>query len=142
MKVTFAVITLLIASTVAATAVIAQSANCVRCSDAETLVTTVMAAPTVFDLSFHEHRGRILGDRVAIAIANQLRLSDLRDPEKAKRVLLLLRYAFSEPEFIQTKEDKKPGVTLMLLDLLAEEAPDAGARQTARELASKVRASR
>ena len=119
----------------------AQSSECPQCSPADRLVASILHAPNAIDLSFNEHHGRVLGDSVAIAIAKQLRLSDLLDPEKAVRVLLLVSYAFSQSAAIETDEDRRPGVSLVLLDYLAEKAPDLLIRQKAEALAIKVRAS-
>jgi hypothetical protein len=108
--------------------------------DADKFVAMVMQLPGPVDLSFNEHVGRTLGDRVAIAIANQIRLTDLRDPDKSKHVLLLLRYAFAEPELIQSNESRQPGVTLLLLDYMADQSGDESIRRAAQALGSKVRA--
>jgi hypothetical protein len=128
-----------IASMMSATTIVAQSVGCNECKDAERLVGSVMAAATMVDLSFNEHQGRVLGDRVAIAIAQQFRLNDLRDTENGRRVLLLLGYAFADPASIQADDAKRPGVTLLLLDYLAERSPDVSIQRTAQELANKVK---
>jgi len=97
-----------------------------------------MQLPTRIGVSFLEHQGRILGDAVAGAIARRLRMADLLDSENASRVLDLAGYAFEEPSFIQAAEDKKPGVTLLLLDHLANYSPDSSVRQRASDMITEV----
>jgi hypothetical protein len=60
---------------------------------------------------------------------------DLLDSTKAERILTLLTYAFRNPELIQAEEDRTPGVTLLLLDHLANYSPDSVIRKRATELA-------
>ena len=80
----------------------------------------------------------MLGDSVAAAVARKVRLADLLDSEKAERVVTLLTYAFRNPELIQAEEDRKPGVTLLLLDHLANYSPDSVVRQRAAALTAKL----
>jgi hypothetical protein len=119
-------------------AVTAQEAPRSRAEIADNFVQSVFAMPMGLWLSFTEHQGRLLGDSVAAAVARQLRLVELLDSEKANRVLNALSYAFEEPQFIQVDEDRKPGVTLLLLDHLANYSPDSVVRERAAALTAKI----
>jgi hypothetical protein len=106
-----------------------------RAADADDLVERVMQPPMrMAGLSFSVKQGRALGDSVAAAIARRLRLEDLANSETAVRVLDLLEIAFYDPKFIQSPEDKKPGMTLILLDYLAGFSPDGLVRERASKL--------
>jgi hypothetical protein len=118
-------------STVAAT----QSGYSSRAAAADHLVEGVMQLEVRLPgLSSLEHQGRLLGDSVAAAIGPTVRLRDMLDSDKANRVLDLLNFAFAEPDAIQSPEDKKPGVTLILLDYLASFSPDGLVRERASKL--------
>jgi hypothetical protein len=65
-----------------------------------------------------------LGDRAAIAILKLLSPDELADPQKAKNVLDVLRGAFAHSEFIAAKDDRKPEVTLFLLNYMQEKLRD------------------
>jgi hypothetical protein len=110
-----------------------------RAADADALVQTVMQFPTrITGLSFLVKQSRLLGDAVAGAIARRLRTADLLDSEKAHPVLDLVGSAFEEPSFIQADEDKKPGVTLLLLDHLSNYSPDSSVRQRASDMITNI----
>jgi hypothetical protein len=75
-------------------------------------------------LSITEKRLVRLGDRVSIAL---LKMSDSRDLSDAQRVrdfLPIVRDAFLHPELITFEADRKPQVTLFLLDYLRRNVPD------------------
>ena len=126
-----------IAATIAATA---QTSPPVPDAEVNALVDSVLQLPFYMDIGFNEHLGSLLGDRLAVAISKKVRLADLRTPEKAKRVLLLLRYAFANPTFVQSEADRNPSTTLLLLDFLEDQCPDPALRQRARELIIRIEA--
>ncbi len=121
-------------------AVKAQTTPPVPDTQVDFLVDSVMQMPGFMDIGFNEQLGRVMGDRLAVAISKKMRLADLRNPDKAKRVLLLLRYAFADPTFIQVETDKNPGTALLLLDFVEAECPDPALRQRARDLITKIEA--
>jgi hypothetical protein len=56
-----------------------------------------------------------LGDRVSVALLKILSEGDLKNPQKVKMILPLIRSCFLYPNFIEIPEDKSPKVTLFLL---------------------------
>ena len=116
----------------------AQTVEPTRAAQADSLVEQVMQFPVGFSLGFWDQLGRLLGDSVAGAVARRLRLAELLNSDTAIRVLGLLESAFQEPSFIRADEDKKPGVTLLLLDHLANFSPDAAVRESATQLIGKL----
>src|SRR6266700_4513698 len=118
----------------------AQTHSPVPEAQVDGLVDSVLKNPVSIDTGFNQHFGGGLGDRLAVAISKRVRLADLRNPDKAKRVLMLLRYAFSAPSFIQNEADKYPGATLLLLDLIENQCPDATVQLSARESITRIEA--
>ena len=112
----------------------AQTNSPVPDAQVDRLVDSILAAPIYIDVGFNEQFGSLLGDRLAVAISKKVRLADLRNSDKATRVLLLLRYAFSSPQFIQVEADRNPGTTLLLLDLIEEQSPDSAVSLRAKDL--------
>jgi hypothetical protein len=66
-----------------------------------------------------------LGDSVSIALLKILEGSDLKNPEKVRDLLPIVRDSFSQPQFISIEADRKPKVTLFLLDHLRQNIADA-----------------
>ena len=60
------------------------------------------------------------GDRMAVAIVHAFGEKELVDPERTKRVVRVLRAAFSEPTKISRSEDADPAVTYLLLAYLEQ----------------------
>lgn len=77
--------------------------------------------PMIF--SAYKHMAR-LGDDASIAILKILDERDLTNPEMVKRFLGTIRTSFSSPQFISREEDKKPKVTVLLLNYLRLTVPD------------------
>jgi hypothetical protein len=89
-------------------------------------------------VSFTEHQARGLGDCVAVALARDLRLSDMQKPALGGSVVALLELAFKEPSHIAMEQNKQARATLLLLDLVAEHAPDGATRLRAQDLAGRL----
>ena len=105
---------------------------------ASRLVDDIMHRTMQFETGWDIQFGRMLGDRVAIAITKQLRMADLDNADTAQRVLRLLEYAFIDPERISDAGDSTPAVTLFLADYLAEHCPVALLRLRASDLVTKL----
>jgi hypothetical protein len=65
-----------------------------------------------------------LGDKVSVALLKILSEDDLKNPQKIKMILPLIRSCFLYPNFIVIPEDKSPKVTLFLLGYLETVAVD------------------
>jgi len=65
-----------------------------------------------------------LGDGVSVALLKLVADSDLRDPEKVGDILPIIRDAFSQPELIAIEVDKKPTVTVFLLNYIRQNIAD------------------
>jgi len=65
-----------------------------------------------------------LGDRVAIALLKILDDEDLKNPQKVKRALQIVHHSFLYPRLISIVQDKKPNVTLVLLDYINSKTSD------------------
>lgn len=65
-----------------------------------------------------------LGDGVSVALLKLLDDSDLKNPEKVRDLLPIIRDAFSQPELIAIEADKKPSVTIFLLNYVRRNIPD------------------
>jgi|SRR5215469_6396468 len=64
------------------------------------------------------------GDLVAVAILQTLEDSAMASPEGAKNALVILHAAFGCPQrCVKAKDDRRPRVTLLLLDHLRQLAP-------------------
>jgi hypothetical protein len=57
-----------------------------------------------------------LGDRAAVSILKILEPAEVKDPEKIKASLFIIRQAFAAPQSISLEVDKDPRVTLFLLE--------------------------
>ena len=121
---------------------IAETDDASRLAGAVELVNATMRLPPGTGLSFYTQQARTLGDQVAIAICKSMTVTDLRDAGNGQRVLKLVRDAFSDTEFITAAEDKNPGVTLILLQELAQQSAEPGLQRQARELATSLQSLR
>jgi len=65
-----------------------------------------------------------LGDRASIALLKILDETELTDPQTIRAFLPLIEVAFAEPRFISLEVDKKPSITLLLLNHLREAVGD------------------
>ena len=92
-----------------------------------------------FSLGFDVQACRILGDRVAIAVAKKVHPRDLTASPTARRVLELLEFAFSEPGLIVDAENSHPAVALFLAEFLSEYGIESSIRLKAGDLASRFR---
>lgn len=82
---------------------------------------------------FSQKRLIELGDRVSIALLKILNPPDLKDPEKVKGFLPIIRDSFAFPEAISVESDKRPRITLFLLDYLRKNLSDAQAQRFIQE---------
>ena len=65
-----------------------------------------------------------MGDGVAVGLIKIVGWDGMRDPERVKQLLPILLKGFSQPRFIVKEDDKKPAVTLLLLDYLKQNTTD------------------
>jgi hypothetical protein len=65
-----------------------------------------------------------LGDLVSVAILKILNEEDLTDSVKIRNFLPLVREAFEHPEFISRESDRKPRITLFLLNHIQQHISD------------------
>jgi hypothetical protein len=65
-----------------------------------------------------------LGDGVSIALIKALDERDLTDPATVRDFLPMIRDSFAEPRLIAVEEDRKPKVTLLLLNFLQRSVLD------------------
>ncbi len=79
------------------------------------LVKSLLQHPAQMGAGFSEKQVNRLGDRVSIALIKILGDDALRNPEKIKTILPLIRSSFLYPDLISIAEDRKPKVTLFLL---------------------------
>src|ERR1700719_5239696 len=56
------------------------------------------------------------GDLVAVAVLKTLDDSEMASPESVKFVLLIVRMAFECPQCVKVTDDRRPGMTLLLLN--------------------------
>ena len=76
---------------------VASAAQTCSAGAADQLVQTVLKAPVIVGISTYEKQARLLGDCVAQALASNLRLKDIQNPETGAAVVKLLGQAFSVP---------------------------------------------
>jgi hypothetical protein len=60
------------------------------------------------------------GDLVAVAVLKTLEDSEMSSPESVKFVLLIVRMAFECPQCVKVTDDRRPRMTLLLLEHLNE----------------------
>ena len=70
-----------------------------------------------------------LGDRVSVTILKILEPAELKDPQKVKSCLIVIRQAFAQPQMISVDADKDPRVTLFLLDYWKSQIADPEAQR-------------
>jgi hypothetical protein len=99
-----------------------QTSGTDRSSMARQLIRQALELPPSLNLGFNQQKARILGDSVAVAVMQSMRLKDFEDAGNRERVMRLLEQAFSEPLMITDPGDRQPGATLFLLDYLARQA--------------------
>ncbi len=68
--------------------------------------------------SWAQKRLVLLGDGVSVALLKLLDDSDLRNPQRVREMLPIIRDAFSQPNSIAIEADKKPTVTIFLLNYI------------------------
>ena len=73
---------------------------------------------------FSQKRLPELGDRVSVALLKLLPVQRLSDLETIRTFLPIIRDAFAETRFVSVKADKRPQVTLFLLDYLQQRIID------------------
>ncbi len=66
----------------------------------------------------------LLGDGVSVALLKLLDDSDLKNPEKVRDFLPIIRDAFGQPQSIAIEADKRPQVTTFLLNYVRQNISD------------------
>lgn len=74
--------------------------------------------------SFSQKQLARLGDGVSVALIKILDQQEILDPKTLPVVMAMIREAFSNPSLISIEENKKPQITLMLLDQLRSKLRD------------------
>jgi hypothetical protein len=69
------------------------------------------------------------GDWIALGIVHAFSTREILEPDRAKRIVSLLKLSFSEPEFITQDRDKDPAVTKLLLSFLEDHESDPNIRE-------------
>ena len=77
-----------------------------------------------FSSSWWEKANFRLGDRASIALLKLYNEAALKDPKMIKKYLPVLRKAFFDISMVQIVEDRKPLVTMFLLNYLQREVTD------------------
>src|SRR4029077_12039186 len=80
-----------------------------------------------------------LGDRCAIAILKIVEVPELVQPKTAEGVLRTIHLAFARPDLIRIKEDRKPKVTLFVLNYMKDKIPDPETQRKIEETIEFVR---
>jgi hypothetical protein len=88
------------------------------------LVQSLLHYPAQLGSGFTEKQLNRLGDRVSIALVKSLQPEDLKNPQEIRQVLAIIGAAFLAPQLIVVPEDKKPAVTLLLLNYLEATVQD------------------
>src|ERR1700679_579695 len=65
------------------------------------------------------------GDRIALGIVRAFTQEELLEPDRLSRILSITRLSFSQPKHIARDQDRKPGVTNLLLAFLEHQCSDA-----------------
>jgi hypothetical protein len=89
------------------------------------LIRTAIDAPENIRSSWVEKRIARLGDGVSIAFLKVLEEGKLTDPSELQKDLPVIRQAFAVPQIIAVESDKKPKVTMFLLDYMRRNVHDA-----------------
>jgi hypothetical protein len=74
-----------------------------------------------------------LGDGVSVAMLKILDQHELRDAQKVRDILPIIRDSFAEPQFIAVEADRKPKVTVFLLNYLLHNVSDTQVQQEIKE---------
>lgn len=82
--------------------------------------------------SWAQKRLVLLGDGVSVALLKLLDDSDFRNPQKVRDLLPIIRDAFSQPNSIAIEADKKPAVTIFLLNYIRVNISDPQAQSDIR----------
>jgi hypothetical protein len=98
----------------------AQSRDLYSVKDVARLMRLRQARPYI-STGFSEKMTERLGDRAAVALLKIYGKEGLKQPSTLTAALGLIREAFSYPNVISNPEDKKPDVTLLLLQALSDE---------------------
>jgi hypothetical protein len=80
------------------------------------------------------------GLAISIALLKILDDQDIRNPATVRDFLPIIRSAFSAPQFASVESDKKPRVTLFLLEHLQQEINDVQVRLEIEQTINFVRA--
>jgi|SRR5579862_1183507 len=98
------------------------------------MLNQIMREPGMIRTSYIEKALQRAGDGIAVSIARTQPRTALLDIVKASILIDVLAAAFENPSVIAEKENRNPGVSLLLLETIARETPDAAVQQKARNL--------
>ncbi len=114
-------------------------AQCAEDYDVPLVRVVVQEQVQGISLSFREKYVSRLGDRVSIALLKILDDRDLANPKMVRVILRLVKQSFMSEDLISIVEDKKPKVTLFLLNRLLGETRDSKLRLEISDLIELVK---
>lgn len=103
------------------------------------IVKNLLQQPQGVSTGFSEKQLDRLGDRISIALIKILSEQDLKDPERIRRVLPLIRNAFAAPSVVPVAEDREPKVTMLLLKYWLNEVADSSLKQDISQLLTTLK---
>lgn len=120
---------------------LSASTHAQNCQDrySEGLVSTLWRLEPGVSVGTLEKHHQALGDRASIALIKAVGHANLVKPQQVRKALTILRNAFSKPELISAPEDRKPEVTLVLLEYMRGKTREHGLRRQIAETESFVK---
>jgi hypothetical protein len=120
---------------------LSSSAHSQNCQDrySESLVSTLLRLEPGVTVGTLEKQNQMLGDRVSIALIKAVGHGNLVKPQQVSKALPIIRNAFSKPELISSPEDRKPEVTLVLLEYMRGRTPAREVRRQIKETETYVK---
>jgi len=79
-----------------------------------------------------------LGDKVGIAIVKIYTSSDIMEPKTVRLFLPVIQMAFQDPRLISDEEDRKPAVTVLLLNYLRGNISDVALKKEISKVEEQV----
>lgn len=74
--------------------------------------------------SWSQKRLPLMGDAISVALLKVMDDSDMKNADRIRDILPVIRDSFSRPELIEVEVDKKPKVTIFLLTYLRHNISD------------------
>ena len=103
------------------------------------VVKNLLQQPEGFSTGFSDKQLDRLGDRISIALIKIFSEQELKDPQRIRKVLPLIRQAFNAPNVISVAEDKSPKVTMLLLRFWLSEVADTSLKNDISQLITALK---